>query len=75
MNRLTFVPSNVTFQIFEKDLNIKPITPTKEKVAIVGTGPAGLTIAYFLAKKGYDVTIFESMPYPGGTLRFGISGI
>ena len=57
---------------FEKELNIKPITPTKAKVAIVGTGPAGLTIAYFLAKKGYDVTIFEAMPYPGGTLRFGI---
>jgi len=57
---------------YEKELNIKPIVPTKDKVAIVGTGPAGLTIAYFLAKKGYEVTIFESMPYPGGTLRFGI---
>ena len=57
---------------YEKELKVDPITPTKDKVAIVGTGPAGLTIAYFLAKKGYDITIFESMPYPGGTLRFGI---
>ena len=43
-----------------------------EKVAIIGAGPAGLTCAYHLAKKGYSPTIFESMPKPGGMLRYGI---
>jgi NADH-quinone oxidoreductase subunit F len=38
----------------------------KEKVAIVGSGPAGLTAAYYLAIKGYDVTVFESEPVAGG---------
>ncbi len=60
--------------MYQQELPIERIKPTKDKVAIVGTGPAGLTIAYFLTKKGYEVTIFESMPYPGGTLRFGIPG-
>ncbi|MCX8021446.1 MAG: FAD-dependent oxidoreductase [Syntrophorhabdaceae bacterium] len=49
--------------------------PDKEldkKVAIVGSGPAGLTAAYFLRKMGYQVTIFEKEPRPGGMLRVGI---
>jgi len=41
----------------------------KEKVAIIGSGPAGLTAAYELAKKGYSVTVFESYSQPGGMLR------
>jgi len=41
----------------------------KEKVAIVGSGPAGLTAGYFLAKKGYDVTIFEALDEIGGAMR------
>jgi len=40
----------------------------KEKVAIVGSGPAGLTAGYFLAINGYKVTIFESLPVAGGAL-------
>ncbi|MDD8013784.1 MAG: FAD-dependent oxidoreductase, partial [Acidobacteriota bacterium] len=40
-----------------------------KKVAVVGSGPAGLSAAYFLAKKGYPVTIFEAGPEPGGMLR------
>lgn len=47
-------------------------TPTetrKEKVAIVGSGPAGLTAAHELVNKGYSVTVFESFPEPGGMLR------
>ena len=43
-----------------------------EKVAIVGAGPSGLSAAYFLALKGYGVTVFEKLPYAGGMLRFGI---
>lgn len=40
----------------------------KEKVAIVGSGPGGLTAGYFLAQKGYDVTIYECLDQPGGAL-------
>ena len=44
----------------------------EEKVAIVGSGPAGLTVAYHLARLGYPVTIFEKEPFAGGMLRLGI---
>ncbi|MDP2653929.1 MAG: FAD-dependent oxidoreductase [Candidatus Omnitrophota bacterium] len=42
------------------------------RVAVVGSGPAGLTAAAFLARLHYDVTVFEAMPKPGGVLRYGI---
>ena len=45
---------------------------TGKKVAVIGGGPAGLTAAYFLRRKGHAVTIFESMPKLGGMLRYGI---
>ncbi|BAQ13586.1 putative oxidoreductase [Clostridium botulinum] len=43
-----------------------------KKVAVIGSGPAGLTCAGDLAKKGYDVTIFEALHEPGGVLIYGI---
>jgi heterodisulfide reductase subunit A-like polyferredoxin len=43
-----------------------------KRVAVVGSGPAGLTLAYHLARKGYRVKIFEAEPEAGGLLRFGI---
>ncbi len=43
-----------------------------ERVAVVGSGPAGLACAYFLAKDGYAVTVFERTSQPGGMLRLGI---
>ena len=46
--------------------------PTGKKVAIIGGGPYGLSMAYFLAKHGHKVTIIEAMPYAGGMLRYGI---
>ena len=54
------------------DLPFPEITPRDEKVAIIGAGPAGLTAAYFLAKDGFKVTIFEALPVAGGMLRVGI---
>jgi len=44
----------------------------KEKVAIIGSGPAGMSCAYHLARLDYDVTVFESLPFAGGMLRLGI---
>ena len=49
-----------------------PAEPNGMKVAIVGSGPAGLTIAVLLARKGYKVTIFEEKDKIGGILRYGI---
>jgi len=46
--------------------------PREEKVAIVGSGPAGLTSAYYLARAGYQCTIYEAQPVPGGMLALGI---
>lgn len=45
---------------------------TGKKVAIVGAGPAGLTVAADLIKLGHEVTIFEALPKPGGVLTYGI---
>jgi len=61
---------------YELDRNRPPRlpkpTPDKEKVAIVGAGPAGLSCAYYLAQLGYDVTVFEALPEPGGMAAVGI---
>ncbi|RJX28034.1 MAG: FAD-binding protein [Dethiobacter sp.] len=45
---------------------------TGKKVAVIGSGPAGMTAAYFLRRKGHDVSVFESLPELGGMLRYGI---
>jgi NADPH-dependent glutamate synthase beta subunit-like oxidoreductase len=44
----------------------------KERIAIVGSGPSGLSCAYHLTRMGYGVTVFEALPQPGGILRMGI---
>lgn len=49
-----------------------PAKPNGMRVAIIGSGPAGLTIAVLLARKGYKVTIFEGKDKIGGVLRYGI---
>jgi heterodisulfide reductase subunit A len=46
--------------------------PREEEVGVVGAGPAGLSAAYYLALEGYQVTIFEKLPVPGGMLAVGI---
>ena len=50
----------------------QPLKIQKEKVAIVGGGPAGLTAARDLTKQGYGVTLFEARPFLGGMLRLGV---
>jgi heterodisulfide reductase subunit A-like polyferredoxin len=52
---------------------VEPVTQKhEEKIAIIGSGPTGLTAAYELVKKGYSITVVESSPEPGGMLRTGI---
>jgi NADH-quinone oxidoreductase subunit F len=46
--------------------------PKNQTVAVVGSGPAGLSCAYHLARRGYQVTVFEALPVVGGMLRVGI---
>lgn len=60
--------------MLQKGEDIKPIEkkPDAQKVAIVGAGPSGLSCAGDLAKKGYDVTIFEALHVAGGVLSYGI---
>ena len=54
------------FKVFEKP------EPRSEKIAVVGSGPGGLSCAAELAKDGYQVTVFEARPEPGGVLRYGV---
>jgi glutamate synthase (NADPH/NADH) small chain len=57
---------NTGFKVFEKP------APRKEKVAVVGSGPAGLSCAAELAKEGFQVTVFEERPEIGGVIRYGV---
>jgi len=58
-------------RVHRKDL-FEPPPPTGKRVAVVGSGPAGLTCAGELAKRGHDVTVFEALHRPGGVLIYGI---
>ncbi len=49
-----------------------PTVRRSERVAIVGGGPAGMSAAWYLARLGYAVTVFEAMPVPGGMMAIGI---
>ena len=53
-------------------LRFKHIEKNGNKVAIIGSGPAGIAIAIILARRGYDITIFEGRERIGGVLRYGI---
>ena len=60
---------------YEREKGVKPPKkpkPTGKKVAVVGSGPAGLTCAGDLAKMGHGVTVFEALHAPGGVLMYGI---
>jgi NADPH-dependent glutamate synthase beta subunit-like oxidoreductase len=62
-----YAMSNSTLPTLEK-----PKNKTGKKVAVIGSGPAGLTAAYFLSLKGHSVIVYEKEEKPGGMLRYGI---
>ena len=53
-------------------MEVKPVKKKSQKVAVIGAGPAGMTVAITLAKKGYPVTIFEWKDKIGGIMQYGI---
>jgi heterodisulfide reductase subunit A-like polyferredoxin len=54
------------------EIPVPETDPKDEAVAVVGSGPAGLSAAYFLALEGYKVQVYEAMPEAGGMMRYGI---
>ncbi len=66
------VIENYISSTYASQMTKGPAKPNGKRVAIIGSGPAGLTIAVILARYGYDVTIFESHDKIGGVLRYGI---
>lgn len=66
------VIENYISSTYASQMTQGPATPNGRWMAIIGSGPAGLTIAVILARYGYDVTIFESHDKIGGVLRYGI---
>lgn len=63
---------NYVSERYLDSLELEKAEPNGIKVAVVGAGPAGITISIKMAQLGYDVTVFESKPKIGGVLRFGI---
>ena len=59
---------------FENELMLPmpPAARSDKKIAVVGSGPAGLSAAYYLNRRGHHVTVFEKDPLPGGLLLYGI---
>ena len=52
--------------------SVKTVSPTEKRIAIIGSGPAGLTAAHYLSRRGHSVTVFEAMPKLGGMMRYGV---
>jgi glutamate synthase (NADPH/NADH) small chain len=67
--------SDIEHYISDYSLDLLPLKPSDEatgNIGIIGSGPAGITIAFILALKGYSITIFEAHDKIGGVLRYGI---
>ncbi len=69
--QISSIEHYISDAFFEK-LELKKEPPKGKKVAVVGSGPAGLTVAVEMALRGFDVTIFERKDLLGGTMRYGI---
>ncbi|SCP94766.1 NAD(P)-dependent oxidoreductase [Anaerobium acetethylicum] len=68
---ISSIENYISDSYFDK-MAIKCAPANGRKVAIIGSGPAGITIAFYLAKMGYEITIFESREKIGGVMQYGI---
>jgi glutamate synthase (NADPH/NADH) small chain len=60
-----------TIKDYKTTLELEPTKPTGKKIAVIGAGPSGLSVAYFLRLKGHEVVVFDDLPGGGGMLRIG----
>lgn len=60
-----------TIKDYKTTLELKPAPSTGKKVAVIGAGPSGLSVAYFLTLKGHKVVVFDALPGGGGMMRIG----
>lgn len=67
-----YIADNVPSDKYKDILGTREIKKNGSKIAIVGSGPSGLSAAHYLALMGYEVTIFEALPKAGGMMRYGI---
>ena len=70
---ISSIENYISDTYFDK-LKFKPVPKKGIRAGIIGSGPAGITIAIILAQRGYDITIFEAKDQIGGVLRYGIPG-
>ena len=68
---ISSIENYISDSCFER-LDLKPAPSNGMKAAVIGAGPAGITIAIILALKGYSITVFETHDKIGGILRYGI---
>ena len=67
-----YIADNVPSEKYREILGTDRIEQNGKKVAVIGSGPSGLSAAHYLALMGYSVTIFEALPGAGGMMRYGI---
>jgi len=67
-----YIADSVPLERYHEIMDSNPIKPANKSVGIVGSGPAGLSAAYYLALMGYEVTVYEAKSKPGGVMRYGI---
>lgn len=63
---------NYISDLYMNDLHFEKPEPNGKKVAIIGSGPAGIALAFLLAAKGYEITMYDAHDKIGGVLRYGI---
>ncbi len=67
-----YIADNVESEDYKRILKQDSFEQKGKKIAIVGSGPSGLSAAYYLTEMGYQVKIFEALPKAGGMMRYGI---
>lgn len=67
-----YIVDNAPYEIYEKSVLSNVTKEVDGKIAVIGSGPSGLSAAYYLRTLGYEVDVYEAMPLAGGVMRYGI---